>query len=52
MLAVSVPGQYLQMELAALVSRILKAKVIQLIDNTTQQSHNPSQQTRNPPQQL
>jgi hypothetical protein len=28
------------------------AKILQLIDNTPQKSHNPSQQPRNPPQQV
>jgi hypothetical protein len=35
-----------------LVAWFLMAKIIQLIDNTPQQSHNPSQQLRNPPQQI
>jgi hypothetical protein len=40
------------MELAVRTARNLMAKVIQLIDNTPQQSDNPSQQPRNPPQQI
>jgi hypothetical protein len=28
------------------------ARIIQLVDNARQQSHNPSQQPRNPPQQI
>jgi hypothetical protein len=40
------------MGIAVLIAQILTAKLIQLIDNTSQQSHNPSQQSRNPPQQL
>jgi hypothetical protein len=40
------------MKFAVLAARFLMAKIIQLIDNTPQQSHNPSQQARNPPQQI
>jgi hypothetical protein len=50
-------SQCLQLEFAAVVTAatagpLETAKIIQLIDNTPQQSHKSSQQPRNPPQKI